>query len=201
MKSNPVVFIVDDEEAIRRSLSMLLRTAGHETRTFDSAQDFLDTYDPSQPGCLILDVRMPGMSGLELQDALNTHGCTLPVILITGHGDVPMAVRAVKRGAYHFLEKPFRNEELLEYVATCLESDHEQRQNRAAIEYDRERLARLTRREREIMDLVARGLLNKQVAAELGISVRTVEAHRARIMQKLDAGSVSELVRLAMLDD
>jgi len=197
-KSPPTVFVVDDDESVRGSLRFLLRSAGLESRAFGSAQEFLAAYDPSQPGCLVLDVRMPGMSGLELQQELNLRGAILPVIFITGHGDIPMAVEAMQHGAHDFLQKPFRDEDLIERVRRALAKDAK---SRAALEEHkaiRGRLDSLTPREREVLALMARGKPNKIMAHELGVSQRTVEIHRARVMEKSGASSLAELVRMVM---
>ena len=197
-KSPPTVFVVDDDESVRGSLRFLLRSAGLESRAFGSAQEFLAAYDAAQPGCLVLDVRMPGMSGLELQQELNLRGAVLPVIFITGHGDIPMAVEAMQHGAHDFLQKPFRDEDLIERVRRALAKDAKAR---AALEEHkaiRGRLDSLTPREREVLVLMARGKPNKIMAHELGVSQRTVEIHRARVMEKSGASSLAELVRMVM---
>lgn len=197
-KPPPTVFVVDDDESVRGSLRFLLRSAGLESRAFGSAQEFLAAYDPSHPGCLVLDVRMPGMSGLELQQELNLRGAILPVIFITGHGDIPMAVEAMQHGAHDFLQKPFRDEDLIERVRRALAKDAK---SRAALEEHqaiRGRLDLLTPREREVLALMARGKPNKIMAHELGVSQRTVEIHRARVMEKSGASSLAELVRMVM---
>jgi two-component system, LuxR family, response regulator FixJ len=163
-----------------------------------SAREFLDKYDPAQPGCLVLDVRMPEMSGLELQEKLNLQGAVIPVIFITGHGDVPMAVEAMQAGAFDFLQKPFRDQDLIDRIQRALERD---RTNRAALNERsliRERLESLTPREREVLALVTSGKPNKIMAADLGVSQRTVEIHRARVMEKMDASSLAQLVRMSM---
>jgi two-component system, LuxR family, response regulator FixJ len=197
-KALPTVFVVDDDESVRGSLRFLLRSAGLESRAFGSAPEFLGAYDPGQPGCLVLDVRMPGMSGLELQQELNLRGAVIPVIFITGHGDIPMAVEAMQHGAHDFLQKPFRDEDLIERVRRALAKDAKAR---AALEEHkaiRERLDSLTPREREVLALMARGKPNKIMAHELGVSQRTVEIHRARVMEKSGASSLAELVRMVM---
>jgi FixJ family two-component response regulator len=192
------VFIVDDDEAMRDSLAWLLEGNGLKVRAFASATAFLDAYDSSMAGCLVLDVRMPGMSGLELHERLQGLGSTLPIIFVTGHGDVPMAVSALKKGAADFIEKPFNNSDILRLIEQCLAADREQsglRRRHAAID---QRLASLTQREREVLGLIAAGRLNKQIADELGISIKTVEVHRARVMDKMEVRSVAELVQLVM---
>jgi len=192
------VFVVDDDDAVRRSLSLLLQSAGLSVEHFASAREFLDRYDPYSPGCVVLDVRMPEMTGLELQEYLNVHGAILPVIFITGHGDVPMAVEAMRHGAFDFLQKPFVDQDLLDRVRRAVDQD---RGNRVRLqEHDaiKERLVSLTPREREILDLVTSGKPNKVMAAQLGVSQRTVEIHRARVMEKMCAGSLAQLVRMVM---
>jgi two-component system, LuxR family, response regulator FixJ len=194
----PTVFVVDDDEGVRNSLRFLLKSVGLATRVLGSASEFLDTYKPSQPGCLVLDVRMPGMSGLELQQQLNLRGAVIPVIFITGHGDIPMAVEAMQQGAFDFLQKPFRDQDLIDRIQRALERDA---RNRAALEQHakiRERLDSLTPREREVLGLMTRGKPNKIMAAELGVSQRTVEIHRARVMEKSGAASLAQLVRMVM---
>lgn len=194
----PTVFVVDDDEAVRSSLRMLLKSVGLTASACASAQEFLAAYDAEQPGCIVLDVRMPGMSGLEMQQELNVRGAMIPVIFITGHGDIPMAVEAMQHGAFDFLQKPFRDQDLLDRVQRALARD---RQNRAQLkEKDRirQRLDSLTPREREVLDLVTRGKANKVMAAELGVSQRTVEIHRARVMEKMGATSLAQLVRMVM---
>jgi len=196
MSADTTVFIVDDDEAVRDSLGWLMKTVGLATEVFASARDFLDSYDPRRPGCLVLDIRMPGMSGLELQEKLAEDAIPLPVIIITGHGDVPLAVRALKGGAVDFIEKPFNDQVLLDAVQRAITLDASQRQ-----EYERNadisaRLASLTPREHEVLELVVAGRANKVIAAELGVSQKTVEAHRARVMEKMEAPSLSALVRM-----
>ena len=199
MKEQPqTVFVVDDDEAVRDSLKLLLKSAGIVAATSASAQEFLSTYDPVQSGCLVLDVRMPGMSGLEMQHELNLRGVMIPVIFITGHGDIPMAVEAMQQGAFEFLQKPFRDSELLDRVQRALTRDQEQRARLRHTDKIRERLALLSPREREVLDLVTKGKANKMVAGDLGVSQRTVEIHRAHVMQKMEAGSLAELVRMMM---
>lgn len=197
-KSPPTVFVVDDDESVRGSLRFLLRSVGLESRAFGSAPEFLAAYDPAQPGCLVLDVRMPGMSGLELQQELNVRGAIIPVVFITGHGDVPMAVEAMQHGAHDFLQKPFRDEELIERVQRALAKDAKTRAGLEEHQSIRERLDSLTPRERQVLALMARGKPNKIMAYELGVSQRTVEIHRARVMEKSGASSVAELVRMVM---
>ena len=195
-RSAPTVFVVDDDEGVRDSLRFLLKSVGLTARTLGSAAEFLAGYDPQQTGCLVLDVRMPATSGLELQQQLNVRGAMIPVIFITGHGDIPMAVEAMQHGAFDFLQKPFRDQDLIDRIQKALAKDAA---NRAAIkQHDeiRARFASLTPREHEVMVLMARGMPNKLMAAELGVSQRTVEIHRARVMEKSGAGSLAHLVRM-----
>ncbi len=195
---SPVVFIVDDDEAVRSSLRLLLKSVGLVPTALASAREFLDKYDPAQPGCLVLDVRMPDMSGLELQEKLNLQGAVIPVIFITGHGDVPMAVEAMRAGACDFLQKPFRDQDLIDRIQRALQKDHANRSALNERSLIRERLQTLTPREREVLTLVTGGKPNKVVAAELGVSQRTVEIHRARVMEKMAAASLAQLVRMVM---
>ena len=193
----PTVFVIDDDPSVRRALGRLMRSAGHRVETFGSAREFLQREHYHGPGCLVLDVRMPGLTGLDLQEGLAAAGYTMPIIFVTGHGDVPTSVRAMKAGAVDFLTKPFKAQELLEAVRDALERDKAARRERAAIEAVRARLQRLTPREREVLSLVVTGMLNKQIGYDLGITERTVKVHRARVMEKMQAGSMAELVRLA----
>lgn len=195
---SPIVFVVDDDESVRSSLHFLLRTAGLASRAFGSASEFLTSYDPTQPGCLVLDVRMPGMSGLELQQELNLRGAIIPVIFITGHGDIPMAVEAMQQGAQDFLQKPFRDEDLIARVQRALAKDAEARAGLQEHNAIRARLEALTPREREVLALMVLGKPNKIMAHELGVSPRTVEIHRARVMEKSGASSLAELIRMVM---
>jgi RNA polymerase sigma factor (sigma-70 family) len=192
------VFIVDDDEALRDSLTWLLESVRLPSRTFASAQEFLRQFDRTCPGCLVLDVRMPGMSGLELLDRLTAEGVGIPVILLTAHADVPMAVRALKGGAADFLTKPFSSQELLDRIQDALERDRSRREQESRIAFLAERFALLTPREREVMALVVEGNSNKEIAAALGVSSKTVEAHRTKVMDKTQAGSVAGLVRMAL---
>ncbi len=199
MKELPaLVNIVDDDEAVRSAMRLLLKSVGLPAVAYASAQQFLDSYDPSYPGCVVLDVRMPGMSGLELQQLLNLRGAMIPVIFITGHGDVPMAVEAMQHGAFDFLQKPFRDQDLLERVQRALTKDRANRVQLRERHRLRERRDSLTHREREILNLMTRGKPNKVMAADLGVSQRTVEIHRARVMEKMHAASLAQLVRMAM---
>lgn len=199
MKDRPTqVFIVDDDDAVRNSIRLLMKSLGLATRPLSTAQEFLSTYEPQQPGCLILDVRMPGMSGLELQQQLNMRGAIIPVIFITGHGDVPMAVEAMQQGAFDFLQKPFRDQDLIERVQRALAKDQSNRAELSQQAKVRERFESLTPREREVLALVTSGKANKVMAADLNVSQRTVEIHRARVMEKMHASSLAQLVRMMM---
>lgn len=198
MSEISTVFIVDDDEAVRDSLSWLMESVGLSTETYASADAFLHDYGDDRPGCLILDIRMPGMSGLELQSVLKEQGFRLPLIIISGHADVPMAVRALKAGAFDFIEKPFNDQLLLDIVQRAIEHDRQQRESHAELEEWRARLESLTPREREVLDLVVSGAANKVISSELGVSLKTVEAHRARVMDKLQADSLSQLVRMTL---
>src|SRR3984893_15793959 len=190
------VYVVDDDDGMRRALSLLLNTVGYKTAAFASPKEFLDKFKPDAAGCLVLDIRMPGMSGLELQQHLNRMGSMLPVIFITGHADVPMAVQAMKEGAFEFVQKPFRDQDLLDRVNHALELDKENRGTLALRADVLERLKSLTPREKQVMDLVVDGAANKVVAIDLGLSERTVEIHRAKVMEKMGARSVAHLVKL-----
>ena len=194
--AQPVVNVVDDNEALRDSLKWLLESAGHSVAVHASAEAFLGSYRPEQPGCLVLDIRMPGMSGLELQDELIRLGHAVPIIFITGHGDVPTAVSAVKKGAVEFLEKPFSDKALLSLVGNALAFDAQMRSAADGLRSVEARLASLTQREREVMDLVVAGKRNREIAEQLQVSIKTVEAHRAKIMQKTAAGTLAELLQV-----
>jgi FixJ family two-component response regulator len=196
--TEPMVYVVDDDEAMRNSLKWLIESVGLRVDTYGSADEFLRGYYPGRGGCLLLDVRMPGMSGLELQEHLAEHQAHLPVIIITGHGDVPMAVRAMKVGAVDFIEKPFNDEFLLDSIRRALAVDAEQRGLQARQAEIATRLALLTPREYEVMEMVADGRSNKEIANALGVSAKTVEAHRARVMEKMEARSLAELVRMVL---
>lgn len=197
METEPTVFVVDDDDALRESLQWLIKPMGVNVECYGTAKAFLEAYDSSRPGCLVLDVRMPGLGGLDLQEQLTARGIVLPVIIITGHGEVPMAVRAMKSGAIDFLEKPFSDQVLLDRIRDAIAQDTRKRREQARRAEVMARLALLTRREREVMEMVVVGMANKQIAAALHISQKTVEAHRARVMDKMQADSVAELVRLA----
>ena len=194
----PTIFVVDDDAAVRDALKLLLRSVGHAVETFGSAQEFLDAYGEDRAGCLVLDIRMPGMSGLELQQKLNEKHSILPIIFITGHGDVPMAVEALQHGAFDFLQKPFRDQELLDRIQRALQKDRENRSQILQREDIRARLATLTPREREVLDLMTSGRPNKLMAADLNLSQRTIEIHRARVMEKMKAPSLAQLVRMTL---
>lgn len=198
MKKEPTAFIVDDDPEICEAIRLLMRSVEIHSESYASGWAFLSCFDPARPGCLILDVRMPDMGGLELQERLSEQPLHPPVVIITGHGDVPMAVRAVKRGAVDFLEKPFNDSVLLEAVQRAFTLDAEQRQRMRLQTDTTERLNRLTPRERQILDLIVAGKRNKVIAADLDISQSTVEAHRARVMDKLEARSLSDLLRMML---
>jgi len=195
-QAEPTVFIVDDDPAVLKSLSRLLRASQFNVVTFGSPQEFLERYDPHTPGCLVLDVAMPGLNGLELQEALRVKGSAIPIIFLTGHGDIPMSVQAIKGGALDFLTKPVHDKDLLKAVEAALEKDCFERQRRAELDDIQERLATLTPREREVLIHVVSGQLNKQIAYDLGTVEKTIKVHRARVMEKMKVGSVAELVRL-----
>ena len=192
----PTIYVVDDDESMRKAIALLLRTVGYNPIVYARPGDFLAKYDPDTHGCLVLDIRMPDMSGLEVQQQLNRTGAILPVIFITGHGDIPMAVQAMKDGAFDFLTKPFRDQDLLDRINGALKQDGE---NRATIQKHaelRRRAASLTAREREVLALVVDGKANKVVAIDLGLSERTIEIHRANVMDKMGARSVAHLVKM-----
>lgn len=199
MKEKPAtVFVVDDDEAVRTSLRLLLKSVGLPVETYAAAQEFLEQFDPDRAGCLVLDIRMPGMSGLELQDELIARGVPYPIIFITGHGDVPMAVSTMKKGAVDFIEKPFDQDALKTLVERMLgeartrASESERRRISEAL------VAKLTPREQQVLERIVAGRLNKQIADDLGISIKTVEAHRANIMDKLNANTVADLMRTVL---
>jgi len=199
--SEPTVFIVDDDLAVARSLRWLIESVQLKVETFASAQAFLNGYDAAKPGCLVLDVRMPGMSGIELQERLTAQRIRVPIIFITGHGDVQMAVRAVQAGAFDFIEKPFNDQDLLDRMQRAISFDAERRERDSLRAQLSALVASLTPREREVMDLVVAGMSNKAVANTLGLSAKTVEVHRAKVMEKMNARSVSDLVRMSMLNN
>jgi FixJ family two-component response regulator len=196
-EAEPIVFVVDDDLSVRRSTERLLRAAGLKVQTFTSAREFLKLPRPEGPACLVLDVRMPGLSGIELQRELSQSGIQIPIIFITAHGDIPMTVRAMKAGAVEFLTKPFRSRGLLDAVRAAILRDRTAHKERSETGELRQRYEQLTPREREVMPLVAAGLLNKQVAGELATTERTIKFHRAHIMQKMGAESLADLVRMA----
>ena len=197
-EQSPTVFIVDDDAAIRFAMQALMDSVNLNHEIFASADEFLEKITEQRPGCLVLDIRMPGLGGLELQEELIKRGNTLPIIFITGHGDVPMAVEAMQKGAVDFIQKPFRDQELLDRIREALATDEERREEQQAHAEVASRLARLTNREREVFDLVVTGNPNKVIAYELGVSQRTVEIHRARVMEKMQARSLADLVKMHM---
>lgn len=199
MSDTSTVFLIDDDPAVRDAIGLLLQTNGLAVRAFASAADFLAANWVGQPGCLVLDVRMPGLSGLDLQKRLQAQGHRIPIIFITGHGDVPMAIRAMKAGAFDFIEKPFQGQTLLTRIAEALAFDDRERHRQAQRDAAAARIALLSPREREVLERVADGQYNKVIAAELGISLSTVEIHRKRVMEKLQAESLSDVIRLLAL--
>jgi two-component system response regulator FixJ len=198
MAPEETVYVVDDGPAMRESLGWLLESVGHRTETFTSAEEFLERFDPERPGCIVLDVRMPRMTGLDLQTELAERGVETPIVFITAYGEVSLAVRACKAGAVDFIEKPFSDQTLLEAIRQALEKDRAARLHRAARAEFEDRTARLTGRERDVMTLVMAGKTNRQIAKTLVLSPRTIEVHRGRLMDKLKVSSVAELVRLGM---
>ena len=196
-EEEPVAFVIDDDAMVRESVADLLSSVGVAARTFGSPREFLDSRRPNSPGCIVLDVRLPGPSGLEFQGSLARSGIDLPVIFITGHGDIPMSVRAMKSGAVEFLTKPLREQELLDAVHLGIERDRVRRRQAKRVAELRERLASLTAREQEVLALVIRGRLGKQIAYELKLSENTIKVHRSQIMRKMSAASLVDLVRMA----
>lgn len=198
MPQKPTVFIVDDDVAAREALKLLMRSVGHTAETFGSTLDFLNAYGDDRPGCLVLDIRMPGLAGLELQHKLLERHSIVPVIFIASDGNVPMAVEAMRAGAMDFIQKPFRDQDLLDRVNQALEKDAANRQALRESNAIRKRLASLTPREREVMELVVHGKANKSIASDLDLSQRTVEIHRARVMEKMNASSLAHLMRMVI---
>jgi FixJ family two-component response regulator len=196
MQSKPTVFVVDDDPDMRGALRYLIEGVGLDVVEFENGRAFLDGYDHRRPACLVLDMRMPGMGGLELQDELVAQDVDLPVIMLTGYGDVPSAVRALKSGVVDFIEKPFNNQDVLDKIQRSLEADAQRQQERERRDEIRGRIERLTAREREVMELVVSGKFNKEIAHELKISIKTVEIHRARVMEKTRTTNVAELLNL-----
>jgi two-component system, LuxR family, response regulator FixJ len=198
MANDPIVHVVDDDQAMVESLSWVIESVGLKVKTYIRAQDFLDHYNPDQPGCLLLDVRMPGMSGPELQTKLNELGCTLPIVFISGHGDVPLAVRVMKAGATDFLTKPFNDQVLLESINKALRVDKSNREKKQENAQAEAKFALLSHREVQVLQGIVAGKQNKVISAELNISLKTVEAHRASVMKKMGVKSVPELVKLVL---
>ena len=190
-----VIAVVDDEPDVRAAIGLLLKSVGHQVQVFNSAQEYLDQYDPEQPGCLILDVRMPGISGLELQEQLNRLDYHPPIVMVSGHGEIPMAVRAIKSGAIDFLQKPFSDQQLLERVTQALQQDQINRSSLREMRSIKSRYDALTARERQVLCGVAQGKLNKVIASDLNVSTRTVEIHRAHLMEKMEVKTLSALMR------
>ena len=201
MSTAPTVFVIDDDPAMRDSLRFLIQSIDLPVECFASAEDFLAAYSPQNPGCIVLDVRMPGLSGLELTERLGEDRFAPPIVLITGHGDVPMAVRALKAGAFDFIEKPFPDQVLLERIRQAIARDAERRQELARLVKIERRATNLTTRERQVFEIVVQGKPNKVIASELGVSQKTVEVHRAHVMEKMQAQSFAELVKMAISID
>ena len=197
LEDDPIVFIVDDDDSVRRALARLIKSVDLNVETFASARDFLKRQPHNGPACLVLDMRMPGLSGLDLQDELVAAGRTLPIIFISGHGSIPLSVRAMKAGAVDFIEKPFEDQTLLDGINQSLKKDKQAKLEQAEVREIQRRVDSLTPREREVFALVVSGKLNKHIAFELGTSERTIKAHRARVMKKMQANSLADLIRLA----
>jgi FixJ family two-component response regulator len=198
MSNKPLIHIVDDDEAMRDSLAWLLDGDRYAVHTYASGEDFLERHAPGRPACVILDIRMPGISGVEVHERLVRRGALTPVIFVTGHGDVPMAVEAIKRGAFDFIEKPFSETKLMAIIGRALEDDERRAGESSALSEVAQRLSRLSPREREVLDLVIAGKMNKTIADAMNISIKTVEAHRAKVMDKMGAKSLAELVQLVV---
>ncbi len=196
-EESPIVYVVDDDPSVRRSLSRLIRSAGFRVETFAQAQDFLDQKENLDPNCLVLDVNLPGLSGLDLQKELSSKGYVMPIVFITGYGTIPMTVQAMKGGAVEFLEKPVDHQVLLNAIRQAIKKDRQMKQQFNEINEIRQRLATLTPREKEVLPLVVSGMLNKQIAFKLGTTEKTIKVHRSRIMEKMRADSLADLVRLA----
>ena len=196
MSVAPVIFVVDDDPSVRSSLKFLLSTVGLHAETFDSADSFLHKKPPDVPSCLVLDVRLPGLSGLDFQRELAAQNICIPIVFLTGHGDIPMSVRAMKAGAVEFLTKPFRDQDLLDAVRVALDRDRTRREQEMEVADFRQRFASLTSREQEVVSMVAAGMLNKQIAAQLGTAESTVKVQRSRAMEKMHAASLAELIKM-----
>ncbi|NWG04738.1 MAG: response regulator transcription factor [Syntrophaceae bacterium] len=196
-QESPIVYIVDDDPSVRRSLARLIRLEGFRVETFAQAQDFLDEKERTDPSCLVLDVNLPGRSGLDLQRELSSRGYSMPIVFITGYGTIPMSVQAMKDGAVEFLEKPVNDQVFLKAVHQAVEKDRQMKRQYMELKEIQQRLASLTPREREVLPLVVSGMLNKQIAFKLGMTEKTIKVHRARIMEKMEADSLADLVRLA----
>jgi RNA polymerase sigma factor (sigma-70 family) len=198
-EESPIVYVVDDDPSVRRSLARLIRSEGFRVETFARAQDFLDQKEGTDPSCLVLDVNLPGRSGLDLQRELSSRGYSMPIVFITGYGTIPMSVQAMKGGAVEFLEKPINDQVLLKAIHQAVEKDRQMKRQYTELKEIQQRLASLTPREREVLPLVVSGMLNKQVALRLGTTEKTIKVHRARIMEKMRADSLADLVRLAQI--
>lgn len=197
MEKQPVVIVIDDDDSVRTAINRLLKSVGLDTRSYASAQEFLDSKPPDAPTCIVSDVRLPGLSGLDLQKELARGQADFPIILLTGHGDIPMAVQAMKAGAVEFLTKPFRDQDLLDAVHAGLERDRSRRKDGATIAHIKKRFDLLTPREKDVMKLVVTGLPNKQIGARMGLSEVTVKVHRSRVMQKMGVKTLADLIQIA----